>query len=234
MTHPTPLAALTLTVLALAALAADPSCANIRAQPQNWHPSIPQSAAVLKCQGDCAQPGYNCSAIMELYPFLCYCVGSPSPPPTPIVPTPPPAPTPPVPTPAVDPSCAKIHATPQDMHPGVPQAAAEQKCRTDCAQPGFTCAMVAHDEPTICTCTGPVPVPTPATPTPSPPGPGPGPGPTCTNVAYAQCGGKSWTGKTCCPPYQGAQQICHVESEWYSQCCPPSLAGCKAGALAAE
>jgi len=51
----------------------------------------------------------------------------------------------------------------------------------------------------------------------------------CSNVAYHQCGGNDgYTGDTCCPYYQGQQQICHRESDQYWQCCPPSLAGCGA------
>ena len=119
---------------------------------------------------------------------------------------------------AQDPSCAYITAQPQYMHPGVPQAAAEQKCRTDCAQPGYNCETIAHYYPTICTC-GTSPSTPPPTPAPTTPTPG-----VCSNVAYHQCGGSDgYTGDTCCPYYQGQQQICHRESDQYWQCCPPDL-----------
>ena len=151
---------------------------------------------------------------------------------------------------AVDPSCALIYALPLDRHPGVSMAAAEAKCRGDCAQAGYTCEMIASGYPNLCGCaTQPPSTPlyscntatgqcaldpfgtttagdciakcrvVPTTPTPAPA--------KCSNRAYAQCGGSDgFTGPTCCPYYQGAQQVCHLESPQYSQCCPPNLAGC--------
>jgi hypothetical protein len=151
---------------------------------------------------------------------------------------------------AVDPSCALIFALPLDRHPGVSMAAAEAKCRGDCAQAGFTCEMIASGNPTLCGCaTQPPSTPlyscntktgqcaldpfgtttagdciakcqvVPTAPTPAPA--------KCGNRAYAQCGGSDgYAGPTCCPYFQGAQQVCHLESPQYSQCCPPNLAGC--------
>jgi hypothetical protein len=128
---------------------------------------------------------------------------------------------------AQDPSCAYITAQPQYMHPGVPQAAAEQKCRGNCAQPGYNCEMIANYYPTICTC-GTSPSTPPPTPAPTTPTPG-----VCNNVAYHQCGGSDgYTGETCCPYYQGQQQVCHRESDQYYQCCPPDLRGCGAAFFA--
>jgi hypothetical protein len=122
-----------------------------------------------------------------------------------------------------DPSCAYIKAQPQYMHPGVPQAAAEAKCQGDCAQPGYNCEMIANYYPTICTCGS-----SPSTPSPTPAPPAPAPG-TCANPVYHQCGGDDgFSGDTCCPFYQGVQQICHRESDQYWQCCPPDLRGCGA------
>jgi len=40
----------------------------------------------------------------------------------------------------------------------------------------------------------------------------------CKNQAYAQCGGASFTGETCCP----SGSTCHVSNEYYSQCIPSS------------
>merc|ERR1719506_818399 len=51
-----------------------------------------------------------------------------------------------------DPSCALIHARPQYLHPGVPQEAAEWKCKTDCAQPGYNCSVIEKNYPDLCTC----------------------------------------------------------------------------------
>ena len=122
---------------------------------------------------------------------------------------------------ASDPSCAYIYALPQYMHPGVPQAAADAKCRMDCAQPGYNCQTIATYYPSICACGN-----TPHTPSPTPK-PTPAPHGKCTNPAYHQCGGTDgYTGETCCPYYQGQQQFCHRESDEYWQCCPPGLAGC--------
>jgi hypothetical protein len=51
----------------------------------------------------------------------------------------------------------------------------------------------------------------------------------CANPAYHQCGGNDgFSGDTCCPFYQGVQQVCHRESDQYWQCCPPDLHGCGA------
>jgi hypothetical protein len=48
----------------------------------------------------------------------------------------------------------------------------------------------------------------------------------CANPAYHQCGGSDgFSGDTCCPFYQGVQQVCHRESDQYWQCCPPDLHG---------
>jgi hypothetical protein len=124
---------------------------------------------------------------------------------------------------SADPSCAYIKAQPQYMHPGVPQEAAEAKCSGDCAQPGYNCEMIANYYPAICTCGS-----SPSTPSPTPAPPAPAPR-TCTNPAYHQCGGNDgFSGDTCCPFYQGVQQICHRESDQYWQCCPPDLHGCGA------
>jgi hypothetical protein len=38
----------------------------------------------------------------------------------------------------------------------------------------------------------------------------------CINNAWSQCGGKGFTGKTCCP----AGSTCSAQSEYYSQCIP--------------
>jgi len=51
-----------------------------------------------------------------------------------------------------DPTCAQIHARPSYLHPGVPQEAAEWKCKTDCAQPGYNCSVIAQNYPDLCTC----------------------------------------------------------------------------------
>ncbi len=66
---------------------------------------------------------------------------------------------------------------------------------------------------------GPSPAPTP-TPAPSPvptptPAPAPVPSPPSQNCAsaFGQCGGKSWTGPTCCKPIS-----CVRQSDFYSQC----------------
>ena len=124
---------------------------------------------------------------------------------------------------SADPSCAYITAQPQYMHPGVPQVAAEAKCRGDCAQPGYNCETIARNYPTICTCGS-----SPSTPSPTPTPPAPAPG-MCANPAYHQCGGNDgFSGDTCCPFYQGVQQVCHRESDQYWQCCPPDLHGCGA------
>jgi hypothetical protein len=53
---------------------------------------------------------------------------------------------------AADPSCAKIHAKPQEDHPGVPQKDAEAKCKTDCAQPGYSCSVIEQAYPELCSC----------------------------------------------------------------------------------
>jgi cellulose 1,4-beta-cellobiosidase len=63
----------------------------------------------------------------------------------------------------------------------------------------------------------PSPAPSPA-PSPSPqpsPAPSPSPQPTACAQNWAQCGGRTWTGPTCC--VQGA---CVVDNEWYSKCDP--------------
>eukprot|EP00929_Paragymnodinium_shiwhaense_P117880 TRINITY_DN8934_c0_g2_i1.p1 TRINITY_DN8934_c0_g2~~TRINITY_DN8934_c0_g2_i1.p1 ORF type:complete len:619 (-),score=82.17 TRINITY_DN8934_c0_g2_i1:348-2204(-) len=63
----------------------------------------------------------------------------------------------------------------------------------------------------------PPPQPT-ASPTLQPtPEPTPTSGTTC-GAAWTQCGGKEWTGSTCCE--QGL--VCKVDNEWYHQCEPPS------------
>jgi hypothetical protein len=49
---------------------------------------------------------------------------------------------------------------------------------------------------------------------------------TCSNAAYAKCGGDGYTGESCCPVYQDIQQVCLEESYSYSQCCPPDRSGC--------
>ena len=58
-----------------------------------------------------------------------------------------------------------------------------------------------------------------ASPTPvTPPAPTPTPS-ECTNIEYAQCGGKDWAGATCCP--MGFS--CEYEKEYYSECRPDKL-----------
>jgi hypothetical protein len=57
--------------------------------------------------------------------------------------------------------------------------------------------------------------PNPPTPTPSPKPPTPNPSTTCSGL-YQQCGGKSWSGPTCCVK----KSVCQVTNEWYSQCVP--------------
>jgi hypothetical protein len=63
---------------------------------------------------------------------------------------------------ATNPGCDGIYALPQASHPGVPQGAAETLCKTTCAQPGFTCALVVASYPTVCGCGGGTPTPAPA------------------------------------------------------------------------
>jgi hypothetical protein len=94
---------------------------------------------------------------------------------------------------AADPSCAHISALPQYMHPGVPQAAAEQKCKGDCAQPGYNCEAVQSLYPTLCTC-GSTPV---VTPTPAPPGGSPTDAPTMPPSVHASgmCNGLDASGQ---------------------------------------
>uniref|UniRef100_A0A7S0FTC9 CBM1 domain-containing protein n=1 Tax=Pyrodinium bahamense TaxID=73915 RepID=A0A7S0FTC9_9DINO len=63
----------------------------------------------------------------------------------------------------------------------------------------------------------PAPAPTPPTPEPTPmpviaPTPAPGP---CSE-AWGQCGGKQWSGYTCCE----SGSYCKVTNEWYHQCVP--------------
>ena len=75
----------------------------------------------------------------------------------------------------------------------------------------------------VCCGSSPAPAPTPPAPpppAPSPPAPPPLPGPpppssTCNRTPKeGQCGGKAWTGETCCP--DGYK--CTPQNEWYSQC----------------
>jgi hypothetical protein len=40
--------------------------------------------------------------------------------------------------------------------------------------------------------------------------------PKCDNADWAQCGGKEFTGATCCP----AGSACAYTNEWWSQCAP--------------
>jgi len=39
---------------------------------------------------------------------------------------------------------------------------------------------------------------------------------TCSNKPWAQCGGATWSGATCCPPGYS----CFKQNEFFSQCCP--------------
>jgi endoglucanase len=65
--------------------------------------------------------------------------------------------------------------------------------------------------------TPPKPSPTPSPNPPNPPTPTPSPTPstTCSGL-WQQCGGKTWTGPTCCVK----RSTCQVTNEYYSQCVP--------------
>ena len=83
---------------------------------------------------------------------------------------------------------------------------------------------VVGNEPENVKCTvGPNPIPT-SPPVPKPSGAPTPPTPSVTPVpsggacsaVWQQCGGKTWTGPTCCQ----AGSVCTVTNEWYSQCTP--------------
>lgn len=73
--------------------------------------------------------------------------------------------------------CDSIYALPDgERNAGVPMAAAESKCSTDCAQPGITCADFAGSD--ICGCRGfPSSEPAKSTPAPAPVSSNPAPAP---------------------------------------------------------
>jgi hypothetical protein len=48
--------------------------------------------------------------------------------------------------------CHWMHALPPSLHPAVPQATAEKKCKEMCMQPGFTCGIIAAAYPNMCGC----------------------------------------------------------------------------------
>ena len=89
---------------------------------------------------------------------------------------------------------------------------------------GVKCGAKPSPSPSSSPSQSPTPPPTPPKPSPTPspkppnphtPTPSPTPSPTCSGL-YQQCGGKTWTGPTCCIK----KSVCQVTNEWYSQCVP--------------
>jgi hypothetical protein len=205
----------------------DSSCtAEIYVLPLAKHPGVSMEAAYAVCHGDCAQPGYTCEMIAEGYPSLCGCQGSPTP-----------APTPPS-TPlyscstttgqcTLDPfgtttagdciaKCQVVAPTPAPATPApTPPSTPLYSCSTKTGQ----CTLDPFGTVTAGDCIAKCQV--------APTSPTPAPAECKATRAYQQCGGNDgYTGPTCCPYFQGAQQVCHPESPQYSQCCPPGLGGC--------
>lgn len=83
-------------------------------------------------------------------------------------------------------------------------------------------AANAHMDPTPTPPSPPSPPPSPPSPSPSPspspPSPSPPPSPGTCSDAYGQCGGKNWSGPTCCV----GSCTCEASSVYYSQCIPPA------------
>jgi len=174
--------------------------------------------------------------------------GSPVPAPTP---TPAPAPTDaPAPAPADAPAPAPTDApapAPTDVPAPAPTSSpspGQKTCKSTGAHAGYTDAWCNancnHANPNcpeqFCECIGggitptptpistptPTPTPTPSTnPTPPPTSSPPSTGDGSCQSAWAQCGGQSWHGATCCV----SGYTCVRSSKWYSQCKPGASTG---------